>query len=108
METNNNWKSMIALIASVLLLLVTVVALSIIKPDLSPNPEVVHKMLQKRGYNVCGVEFEFVRTGERYYESIFQSSAPIYFEGNYVSQWKVITNPQSSLSFLPRYTVKAL
>jgi len=57
----------------------------------SPDPysRIIRSELVKQGYDVENVDFKFVRNGDRFRERIYQSSVPIYYEGNYVSQWAV-------------------
>lgn len=70
-----------------ILLIIALLATDYYLPD--PNPKMIRTELQQQGYDVENVDFELVRRGDRFRERIYQSSIPIHYEGNDISQWTV-------------------
>jgi len=51
----------------------------------------VKNNLRRQGYYVSNVNFEFAGRSEHSGERIYQSSTPIYHEGDYISLWVIKT-----------------
>ena len=67
----------------VLLLIITLIA-SAFMPD--SRPSTVRAELKRQGFSVEEVEFKYIeKAGNRSW--IFESSEPIYYDGDYISLW---------------------
>ena len=81
------------------------VMICIIIPNLPDNAlRYIERDLQRKGYDIHGVEFEQVGGGLAV--RIYKSSEPIYIGEDYVSFW-IVTAGHSTL-FSERFTIKPL
>ena len=89
-------------------MLLVVVGLFIIIPYLpDPMPREIRNVLTRQGHDVENIDFEFVRNVSSFGERIYESSEPIYFNGEYISKWVIRTTGFGSFTpFIPRYSVK--
>ena len=90
-------------IIACILLITGLLVINLYLPDTRPNG--IRRELTRQGHNVENVDFEFVRNRDGFRGWIFESSAPLYFNGQYVSQWSVIRYSFSS-SLIVRYFVE--
>lgn len=82
---NLSKKDKIIFISLVLIITGCIIGLQIV-PD--ERPTVIRMVLERYGLCTYDVDFEFVENSG-FRARIFQSSAPIYYDGNYVSLWRI-------------------
>lgn len=87
----------------VIALMVGLLVVALFLPD--GRPEAIRKELLKQGYDVKNMAFEYVMDGDSYREWIYQSSEPVYYDGCYVSQWKLHCFSLSPSSLYVRHFV---
>ena len=78
-------KDKIIFISLILIIASCIVGLQII-PD--ERPTVIRTVLERYGLCTYDVDFELV-ANSGFRTSIFQSSAPIFYDGNYITLWRV-------------------
>ena len=91
-------------ITVLLLLIIGLLVISLYLPD--ERPGAIRKELTKQGYSVENVDFKYVADGEQRGEWIYQSSAPVYYDGYYVDQWSVYRFTVTPGSPFVHYIVK--
>ena len=71
-----------------LMLILILIALNIVSAFMSDSrrPSTIRAELERQGLSVEGVEFEYVGKDESQ-GWIYESSEPIYYDGEYISQW---------------------
>jgi len=90
----------------IVVLILSIVIILIASPHFpDTRPGGIRRELARQGHVVENVDFEFVRNRYGFRGWIFESSAPLYFNGQYVSQWSVIRYSFSS-SLIVRYFVE--
>ena len=85
-ETVNNLKTY----ASIVLLCVSMVLLLFVHRNITEPPPPgsgVRSELRRQGYCTENIDFEFVKRGQNIGQRIYQSSEPIFFQGEYVTYW---------------------
>ena len=97
-------KTEITLVTGLLLLIVGLLVISPFLPDTTPRE--IRNILTRQGHDVENIDFEFVKNASGFRGRIFQSSEPIYYDGEYISKWIVkIISFSNAPSFFPRYSV---
>jgi hypothetical protein len=80
-------KHMILFTLFAVVIIVVLIICAIISPD--ARPKIIRNELQQRGYHVSCIDFEFIENGDTSLQWIYQSSEPVYYDGEYYTQWKL-------------------